>query len=682
MLLPNIVILFVDDMGSNQVNVPIATTHNFHSYTGDNHTITTPNVARLAREGMLFQTWYSGFQVCSPSRASLMTGRLPVRVGIGMPEDAHGGAPGSPNAGGNVVLTAESIGGLPQNETSYAISTLLRDKAGYATACVGKWHLGRGYNDEYMPTNTGFDTYLGIPFSQDMGISFWRGGQDAPFKPPFFPSPVPLVDNLTIVEQPVGLHTLAAKYTARIDEFIHQNAAAKRPFFLYVPWSHIHAPNSCGPAFCNTSTRGPVGDAVQEVDWAVGEVMASIKAAGVDDNTIVFFTSDNGAPLGGDKLGNLPRRGGKASAWEGGYAEPGIVRWPGHIAPGSASTEIASTMDLLPTALALAGLDIATLLPSSRTIDGINLLPLLRGMPGAKGHECYFYYSMKGAGPVGYLVGPEKLPSGLAAVRCGAFKAHYQRKYGAKDVAHPALYDLSGDDHEQTPLTASDPRFAPAMAAIEAARTTHLASLVYVPSQNERGSDNALRFCAEPNSKAKYPTFPSCTSNPENWRPPQICGSAACLHANPQFVALCHPPPPLPCAGGAGKTKECKLVPIAAMKGCFRDHASGGLCDLPRIIDGHCHIHGSSVTNKTFGRTMTVEECNAACAFAGPYTYFGIQMGGEGCFCGDAYGSQGALSASTCAAGGGTPPAPQCRNATEKARCGGPNANSVYEIIR
>jgi len=542
---PNYVVLFVDDMGANQVNTPIARSHGFYSYTGDGGRIATPNVAKLAEEGMLFQTWYSGFQVCSPSRASLLTGRLPVRIGIGMPEDANGGAPGSPNAGKNVVLTAESVGGLPANESQFSIAKLLREHAGYATMAVGKWHLGRGYGDVYMPTNTGFDEYLGIPFSQDMGTSFWRkDGAAANVTPPFYPTPVPLVDNLTIVEQPVGLHTLARRYTERCDAFIQKHAAASRPFFLYVAWNHVHAPNSCGPRFCNGSASGPslpgLGDAVEELDWAVGQVMASLVTAGVDDSTVVFFTSDNGAPTHNDPQGNLPRKGGKTTAWEGGYAEPGIVRWPGVVAAGSASTELVSTLDILPTVLSLAGLDMKALMPSDRAIDGINLSPILLQRPGAKGHACYFYYSEHGAGPVGYMVGPDKLVSGLAAVRCGDFKAHYQAGFGAVEGV-AALYDLSGDDHERTPVLANttDHRYAAAYAVIEAAKEAHLSSLVFVPNQNERGSDPALALCKDPNSQQRLPDFPNCTSNPENWQPAPICGSAACLAANPTFEALC-----------------------------------------------------------------------------------------------------------------------------------------------
>lgn len=397
---------------------------------------------------------------------------------------------------------------------------------------LGKWHLGRGYDDRYMPTNAGFDEYFGIPFSQDMGYSFWEGGWQTGMTPkqPFQPKPLPLVDNVTIVEQPVGLHTLAQRYTQRADAFIKANAGAHKPFFLYYPHNHVHGPNSCGPQFCNTSSRGAVGDAVQEADWAVGQVMQSLTDAGVDNNTIVFFTSDNGAPRGGDVQGNKPYKGYKTQLWEGGYMEPGIVRWPGRIPAKSASRVVASSMDILPTALAVAGVDMHAVMPAGRVIDGVDLSPVLFGPTGAcGGHECYYYYEQ--AGPVGGLVGSSNLPSGLEAVRCGAYKAHWDAAYGAT-AAGPSLFDVSGTDYESTPIAPSDPRYAGAMAAITAARTAHLSSLTWVPSQNERGSDPALGFCLDPHSTTKYPKLPNCTSDPDNWFPAPVCGSAACRAAN------------------------------------------------------------------------------------------------------------------------------------------------------
>jgi arylsulfatase A-like enzyme len=309
----------------------------------------------------------------------------------------------------NGVFSAESVGGLPLNETTTAEAL---KATGYATAMVGKWHLGQ--RDEYLPTARGFDHYLGIPFSQDMGLSFWRHTAHLVSNPPFQPVPLPLLNGTEVVEQPVGLHHLVAKYVDFATHFIEEQAGAGEPFYLYVPFNHIHSPNSCSVGFCGKTARGPVGDvsslasnppllvicgsilidclrlqAVEEMDWAVGQIMATLKSSGVDENTLTFFTSDNvrvqprssvapfffcnivlrhsfssqGAPLGArdgsgpsDFFGNLPLRGGKAQVWEGGFREPGMARWPGKIAPGSATHAIASTMDIHPTIMAVAGL--------------------------------------------------------------------------------------------------------------------------------------------------------------------------------------------------------------------------------------------------------------------------------------------------------------------------------------
>ena len=341
--------LCLQDMGLAQIDVPKPA--GIYGYSGDAGNISTPNLAKYASEGLLFQTWYSSFHYCSPSRGSMMTGRLPVRLGIGIPPCDYAPSAYKGQNMCNGVFTAESVGGLPLNETTTAEAL---SAAGYATAMVGKWHLGQ--RDEYLPTSRGFSQYLGIPFSQDMGISFWRHSPHLTAAPPFQPVPtptplnhsrylatqltvilqethssfykethspeqvpLPLLNGTTVVEQPVGLHQLVAKYVQFATDFINAQAEAGKPFYLYVPFNHIHAPNSCSPGFCGKAPRGPIGDAVEEMDWAVGQIMSTLKSAGVDENTLTFFTSDNGAPLGNpdglgdsDYFGNLPLRGGKA----------------------------------------------------------------------------------------------------------------------------------------------------------------------------------------------------------------------------------------------------------------------------------------------------------------------------------------------------------------------------------
>ena len=528
---PNFLVFFVDDMGMNQLNLGDP---RLYGYSGDNGTIATPHIRALAGEGLTFQHWYSSFHYCSPSRGSMMTGRLPVRLGIGIPpcDYAPHAYPPEQSPMCNGVFTAESVGGLPLNETTTAEA--LRG-AGYATGMVGKWHLGQ--RPEYLPGSRGFEEYLGVPFSQDMGTSFWKptphGGGE------FQPTPLPLLNGSSgaIVEQPVALDGLVDKYVEATASFIARHSAAPnaRPWYMYVSFNHVHAPNSCAPGFCGSSARGPIGDAVQEVDAAVGRIMGALAAAGQDENTLVLLTSDNGAPLGkpdgsgpSDFFGNLPLRGGKAQTWEGGFREPGIARWTGVIAPGTVNTrDIASTLDVHPTLLGLAGVPPPS---DGRAIDGRDLMPLLRADAGATGHACYFMYRAAAA---------VNATGELFAVRCGEHKAYYATmgvappapyKNGRHDP--PLLFNLSADPGENVPLSAGA-EYAAAMATINAAKAAHLATITPVPDQNGRGSSSAYALCSVPGTK------PNCTLNPENWAPAPTCDSAACLKANPNFKARC-----------------------------------------------------------------------------------------------------------------------------------------------
>jgi len=395
---PNIVMIFVDDLGYGDVGF------NGHPTTN------TPHIDRLAWNGKVLTTWYSGCPVCSCSRASLMTGRQWTRMGI-------------PGVFGPTVST-----GLPLNETTVADEL---GKAGYATGAAGKWHLGQ--RRFYLPAARGFDEYLGIPYSDDMGEARAtpcdRSGMRAPpgaeqteevlapyIEAGLAPEPsadergdparnfLPLIAqkkgddgsvNTTVVEQPLDLSKLSSHYATFATDFIARHAAD--PFFLYLPLSHVHttAANQpekqfCGCDFKNATARGAFGDALAEVDWIVGEVVGALKAQGLEQNTLVLFTGDNGPWLAqgksGGSTGLLSGRFagywnvGKGSTWEGGIREAGFASWPGTIAPFSRSSQVVSSMDVFPTALELAGRP----LPSDRAYDGKSMVPLLlRDQPSA-----------------------------------------------------------------------------------------------------------------------------------------------------------------------------------------------------------------------------------------------------------------------------------------------------------
>eukprot|EP00911_Craspedida_sp_UC1_P001765 UC1_evm1s1347 len=518
-----------------------------------------------------------------------------------------------------------------------------------------------------------------------MGNSFWSRGTAQP-KGPYFPAPLPLLNGTTIIEAPVGLHTLAQRYATAAADFITTKTHANVPWYLYMSFNHVHGPNSCSPGFCGRSQHGPVGDAIEEMDWMVGVIMGALKAAGGDENTLVFYTSDNGAPLGGDRSGNLPLRDGKASTWEGGFREPGIARWPGHIQPGRVSDALVSTMDIFPTMMALAGVPP----PTDRIIDGVDLAPVLFNS-STHAHECIIFYHD--------AVASDALNQ-LAAVRCGDYKMYWSthstgldRHRLVPDGPHdpPLLFNVAVDVGENTIIAPSSSLYAQQRKLLTAARDAHLATITPVPNQNARGSDPNFAFCADPHSQDKFPQWPNCTISPENWAPAPICNNSVCRRLYDK-MNLCDgppappPPPPTP-------------VPASALQGCFNARATepDGICDLPVVIRGHCgkgKLSSSSSSSSTTifptaaATTLDIDDgaaaadngivvydipwCNAACH---NYKYFGIQYGGSGCFCGNSFGHYG------------KPPSPTACNMTcgggddGKLPCGGPNLNSVYLTV-
>jgi arylsulfatase A-like enzyme len=393
---PNFVIVFTDDQGYQDLGC-------FGS-----PDIKTPRVDKMAAEGTKFTDFYVAAPVCTPSRAALLTGCYPMRVSL------------------PAVLNPRSLVGISDKEITLA--QLLKTR-GYATACVGKWHLG--HLPPFLPTRHGFDSYFGIPYSNDMPTPTKDGRSGAI-----------LMRNEEVVEHPVDQTTLTERYTQEAIKFI--TAGKDKPFFLYLAHNMPHVPLHVSEKFKGKSSRGLYGDVIECIDWSTGQVLDAIKDLGLDDNTCVIYTSDNGPWLvkGKDAGAALPLRDGKGTVYEGGMREPCVMRWPGKIPAGKVCSEMALTMDVFPTLGKLAGAKI----PDDRIIDGQDIWPLMSGRPGAKTpHEAFFFYN-----------GPR-----LQAVRSGKWKYHRERTVAAASrparKVPPALYDLEAEIGEKTDLSEKNP---------------------------------------------------------------------------------------------------------------------------------------------------------------------------------------------------------------------------------
>ena len=341
---PNYVLIFCDDLGYGDLGCYGSAKNR------------TPRIDAMAKEGMRFTSFLSSSPVCTPSRASLLTGCYARRVG--MHEDFTG----------HWVLIPRSRRGMHADE--WTLPEILKAK-GYATACIGKWHLGD--QPPHLPTAHGFDEYYGIPYSNDMASA--RRGDP----------PLPLVQDTKVIEAPANQATLTKRYTSEAIQFIERNKS--KPFFLYLPHTFPHLPLFASKEFHGKSANGRYGDSVEEIDWSTGKILDALKQHGLDKNTLVIFTSDNGSN-GRNGGSNAPLSGAKGGTMEGGMRVPMIARWPGRIPAGGTCNELSSTMDFLPTFATLSGG-----LLSANKIDGHDITPLLTGTKGAASpYEVFYYY--------------------------------------------------------------------------------------------------------------------------------------------------------------------------------------------------------------------------------------------------------------------------------------------------
>jgi arylsulfatase A len=416
---PNLIVINIDDLGYAEIG----------PYGGRNK---TPELDRMAREGRKLTSHYAA-PLCSPSRAALMTGSHPKRA-LPIP---------------HVLFPGAAIGLHPSERT---IAEVLKD-AGYATAMIGKWHLGD--QAEFLPTRQGFDSYFGLPYSNDMGPAAEgvKSNRGAPLPQPKAAAkknadpddgiglratqpPLPLMENEKVIERVRAADQipLVQRYTERAVAYVKEKR--DRPFFLYLAHNAVHFPLYPRDEFMGKSGHGLLGDWVQEVDWSVGQILAALRAAGLAEKTLVIFTSDNGGPLQQGAV-NGALRGGKGSTWEGGVRVVTLAWWPGKVPAGTATDAMTSMMDVLPTFAALAGAK----LPADRKLDGVDVWPALAGNPASPPRNTFHYFR-------GLT---------LEAVRSGPWKLH---------LASGELYQLADDLGESRNLAAAQPEQVKRLRAI------------------------------------------------------------------------------------------------------------------------------------------------------------------------------------------------------------------------
>ncbi len=421
---PNFIVIFTDNLGYGDIEPFGSTLHR------------TPHLNRMAEEGRRFTHFCVTAGVCTPSRASIMTGCYSQRVSMHLNERDH-----------HVLRPISPYGLHPDEKT---IAEVLKER-GYATAAVGKWHLGD--QPPFWPTRQGFDEYLGVPYSDDMTERVWD--QDGSHWPP-----LPLMENETVIDAPVDRDYLTQGETKRALDFIERHR--DRPFFLYLPQAMPGSTSApfASPDFKGRSRNGPWGDAIEELDWSAGQILEKLRETGLAEKTLVIWTSDNGAPIKPDRSdlsrgSNRPLFGTGYTTAEGAFRVPTIAWWPGTIPAGTTCEELASTMDLFPTFAKLAGGDA----PTDRKIDGRDIRPLLLGEPGAKSpHEAYFYYYLDQLQAV--RSGPWKLFLPL-----DEFARHPHFKAGEKNTP-PLLFNVVEDIGSQHNVVDQHPEIVTRLTAL------------------------------------------------------------------------------------------------------------------------------------------------------------------------------------------------------------------------
>jgi uncharacterized sulfatase len=426
---PNLIVILADDLGFGDLGCY------------GSRTIATPRLDRMAGEGLRFTDFYVASPFCSPSRAALLTGRLPARCGV------------------PYVLFPTEHTGLPPGELTLA--ELLRP-AGYATALVGKWHLG--WRREFRPQRQGFDEFFGLLHTND--VEEWTPGEA--FRQLSLFAPLALLDGDRPVEAPVDQSRLTARYTQRALEFLRRHR--ERPFFLFLAHTMPHIPQHASPAFAGKSRDGIYGDCIEELDASTGQILDELHRLRLAEHTLVLFTSDNGAGVRtpqpnpnarfpGRSFGgsNGPLRAGKGTTFEGGIRVPAIAWWPGTIAAGRIEPTPVSTLDLFPTMARLAGLP----LPAGATLDGADVSPLLRGQPPAGPPRPLFHYfgvqlQAVREGPWKLLVPIGSLPvTRVPSLWYEHSPALFERQHRLWPQA--TLYDLSRDPGEKSNLASAHP---------------------------------------------------------------------------------------------------------------------------------------------------------------------------------------------------------------------------------